>query len=969
MAHSAALVPLLNAWRRLQLAAAAPGRIAGWDVVCLTASNPAQAVLYRQALADLTRRGLLPPGTGTVVVEDPGGARIGSGGATLNALRRLAADHADVADRRVLLIHAGGDSRRLPWASVLGKVFVPVPLLADPDHPCPSLLEHLLAVASPVPASMPGGGLLCLTGDVLPLVDLAHLTWPAESLAVVATPAPLAVAGKHGVIVCDAAGEVSDLLQKASPAALEAGGAVLPDGGALIDTGIWWCAGAAFRALTTLATDPVDPVAQILADGREVSLYEEIPAACLKPKLAWLAGRPLGARLGAALGATRLGAVIAPDLRFLHLGTSTEYLDHLDRPWDGERATRLLAEAGTGADPESIVIASALADSTRVGRGSMVAWSCLGASASIGARSIVIGVQAPSEPLLVPDHHALWQAAVKTSAGPGWVTAWCGIDDNPKDALDQATFGNRPLRAWLDQHRIDPTDVWPDGTERILWHARLFPVTPVPSLGATAWMLGNGGTGTAGEAAWRAAQRLSLAQVSALADPQPAMAARTALTDRLLTSALARVAALAADRDAGALASGLSDAARPALAALADAIPAAMPVALHRRRRLQNDLCRAAGLPVDESAPWRAVAESVAATGATVAGPAPAITPGTNARADMPARIDLAGGWSDTPPYCLERPGRVLNLAIRINGDLPIGAEAMGSVGQGVELRLDGRPSVQVPWADLDPQRRFALDDPYALLKTALVVCGFHAAAPVASGAVHLHAWSRLPKGSGLGGSSIVAAAIVRCLQRLTGRDDGPGTVGPLVLAVEQRLGTGGGWQDQYGGLVAGTKVLSCLPTTPLRVSIEPVPLGTAARALLHERLVLIDTGITRLARDVLQRVMGRWLAREAGAVRGLTRLADLATDGRDALASGRLDDLARIIGEVWAIHQRLDPMCSNPEVDALFTRIAPHALGWKLCGAGGGGFAVALARDAQSAKALVAALPEPARAVAWSLT
>jgi hypothetical protein len=282
------------------------------------------------------------------VFEDPGGARIGSGGATLNALRRLATDHADLAGQRVLLIHAGGDSRCLPWCSVLGKVFVPLPLLADPDHPCPSLLEHLLAVASQEPAAMTGGRLQCLTGDVMPLVDLGQLAWPAEALPVFATPAPLAVAGQHGVIAVDASGQVTDLLQKASPTAMQAGGAVLPDGEAIIDTVIWWCAGASFQAITALATDPLDPVGKILADGRTVSLYEEIPAACLKPKQAWLAARPIGARLAAALGATVLGAAIATDLRFLHLGTSTEHLDHLDRPWDGEHATRLLAEAGTG---------------------------------------------------------------------------------------------------------------------------------------------------------------------------------------------------------------------------------------------------------------------------------------------------------------------------------------------------------------------------------------------------------------------------------------------------------------------------------------------------------------------------------------------------------------------------------------------------------------------------------------------
>ena len=55
-----------------------------------------------------------------------------------------------IAKRHVLLLHAGGDSKRVPWANPMGKVFLPLPYLAadDPDGPVPLLLEHILAIAS-----------------------------------------------------------------------------------------------------------------------------------------------------------------------------------------------------------------------------------------------------------------------------------------------------------------------------------------------------------------------------------------------------------------------------------------------------------------------------------------------------------------------------------------------------------------------------------------------------------------------------------------------------------------------------------------------------------------------------------------------------------------------------------------------------------------------------------------------------
>lgn len=55
-----------------------------------------------------------------------------------------------MAGKHILLLHAGGDSKRVPWANPMGKVFLPLPYLAadDPDGPVPLLFDHILAIAS-----------------------------------------------------------------------------------------------------------------------------------------------------------------------------------------------------------------------------------------------------------------------------------------------------------------------------------------------------------------------------------------------------------------------------------------------------------------------------------------------------------------------------------------------------------------------------------------------------------------------------------------------------------------------------------------------------------------------------------------------------------------------------------------------------------------------------------------------------
>lgn len=38
----------------------------------------------------------------------------------------------------------------------------------------------------------------------------------------------------------------------------------------------------------------------------------------------------------------------------------------------------------------------------------------------------------------------------------------------------------------------------------------------------------------------------------------------------------------------------------------------------------------------------------------------------------LPLRVNWGGGWSDTPPYCNENGGTVLNVAILLNGQKPV---------------------------------------------------------------------------------------------------------------------------------------------------------------------------------------------------------------------------------------------------------------------------------------------------------
>ena len=102
-----------------------------WDYIILTASNEEQAQTYREQIEYRLKNHQLPTQTKYAVLPDPDGKRVGSGGATFNVLKYIAQQCPDEADhfanKRILVIHSGGDSKRVPQYSAIGKLFSPVP--------------------------------------------------------------------------------------------------------------------------------------------------------------------------------------------------------------------------------------------------------------------------------------------------------------------------------------------------------------------------------------------------------------------------------------------------------------------------------------------------------------------------------------------------------------------------------------------------------------------------------------------------------------------------------------------------------------------------------------------------------------------------------------------------------------------------------------------------------------------------
>ena len=313
---------------------------------------------------------------------------------------------------------------------------------------------------------------------------------------------------------------------------------------------------------------------------------------------------------------------------------------------------------------------------------------------------------------------------------------------------------------------------------------------------------------------------------------------------------------------------------------------------------------------------------------------------------ERPLRIDLAGGWSDTPPICNEMGGTVLNAAVTLNGECP------------VRVRVKRIAAAEVRIASVDLGKRGTLrtmaeihdhTDPHdwrALIKSALAVTGYR----FEDGGLSIVISADVPKGSGLGTSSILGSAVVEALGKIRGKNYSVGEIADLTLALEQEMQTGGGWEDQWGALVPGVKLLKSQPGKSQKIVWTRLDAKSekAFAKFLDDRALLYFTGQKRMARNVLNGVVDYYRKNPCDIAKEIVRR--LKADAAKAFAALKKGDwraFTAALNAYWVNKKALDPGSTNPMVESIVARIAPLVDAVTLCGAGGGGFMLIIACSA----------------------
>ena len=325
-------------------------------------------------------------------------------------------------------------------------------------------------------------------------------------------------------------------------------------------------------------------------------------------------------------------------------------------------------------------------------------------------------------------------------------------------------------------------------------------------------------------------------------------------------------------------------------------------------------------------------------------------------------RIDIAGGWTDTPPHCLLRGGNVVNLAIELNGQQPLQVYVKPTPELHINCRSIDLGAVETITTYEELGQYNKVGSPFSIPKAALALCGFlpqfcaeqytslHQQLSAFGSGIEITLLSAIPAGSGLGTSSILASTLIGALADFCGLGWDKHEIGNRTLILEQLLTTGGGWQDQYGGILPGIKLLQTQSGFSQRPVVRWLPDTFFRQPDLQMCHLLYYTGITRTAKQILAEIVQGMFLNSATHLNILAQMKQHAFHLFDAIQLGNFHEYGTLIRETWQQNKALDAGTEPPLITQLCQQIDDLCLGYKLPGAGGGGYLYMVAKDPQAA-------------------
>lgn len=835
---------------------------------------------------------------------DPEGHRIGSGGGTAWLLQQACkAEHGAsfdkwlASDKRILL-HAGGQSRRLPSYAPSGKILTPIPVFRWERGQ--RLSQDLLSLQLPLYEQMMDKApddvhTMVVSGDVLVRTSQPVSPVPHADVICYGLWLDASVAKNHGVFVSDRRTPqvLKQMLQKPGVEELQA---LQQQHFYLTDIGVWLLSDRAVKLLMKkcLKENPIDPM-DSMSPITPYDLYSEF-------------GLTLGTNPAIddpELNALSVAIVPLAGGEFYHFGTSREMISSTMKLQNVVSDQRLIMHNDRKPHP-SIFVQNAMMD---------IAFSAENTNIWIENSYIAKGWQLTSDHIVTGVPRNEWQVSLQ----PGQCLDVVPIDSD-----------KYVVRCYHIDDRFD-------GAEQ---QRKQFPVLRFEDI--EAYLKGDTS---------HVLRLMSAEEISSEANLQRLFEQRATFRSHVWPAlALNWQHSVFYQLD-------LDDAAREF-----DANHIPMPEPLPEEAPLMTRIHDAMFRGNREQA-FGLLREGL--TSQVLAQPQ---QPRLSVYRDQivwgrsPVRIDIAGGWTDTPPYCLLEGGNVVNLAIELNGQPPLQVYVKPANDPKIILRsIDlGASEVVETYQELQQYNR--VGSPFSIPKAALALAGFAPAFSVErfpslktqleafGSGIELTLLSAVPAGSGLGTSSILAATVLGAVSDFCALAWDKNEIGRRTLVLEQLLTTGGGWQDQFGGVLGGVKLLQTQSGFIQDPLVRWLPSDIYNSPEYRQCHLLYYTGITRTAKQILAEIVRRMFLNNRDELALLRQMKDHAMNMYEALQRQDFQQMGQLVRQTWEQNQLLDSG-TNPEAVRRQTALIDDlCLGYKLPGAGGGGYLYMVAKDPEAA-------------------
>lgn len=886
--------------------------------------------------------------------SDPIGSKLGSGGGTAWLLKACMEEENTekgltewLATEKRILLHAGGQSRRLPAYAPSGKILTPIPVFRWGRGQ--KLTQNLLSLQLPLYEKIMEKApenlhTLVASGDVYIRATQPLQEIPEADVVCYGLWVDPQLAKNHGVFVSSrkTPDQLDFMLQKPS---VEELGTLMKDYLFLMDIGIWLLSDRAVELM----------VKRSEKEGKIgfYDMYSEFgPALGQHPRLH-----------DEELTQLKVAILPLPGGEFHHYGTSREMISSTLAIQNCVTDQRAIIHRKVKPHP-AIFVQNARVDCSLTADNAEV-WienSHVGQGWKLHSRNIITGVPCNNWNLEVLEGICI--DVVPMGKG-GFVARPYGFNDAFKGALsvESTLYQGIPASEWLRMRGLKPEDI---RGSHDLQAAAIFPVChSVEELGTVMrWMTAEPELNE-GREIWMQAEKKSADEISAYADLRKLTAQRKEfrkenwkiLAENHEKSVFYQLDLQQAAEEYGRLNLKLPqelDEQTPLLTRIADT--------MFRARTMQIQGAGTEEVKRMEEKAFALMRNGLVGTVNFRQQPKLSVYEDQIVWGRSPVRIDLAGGWTDTPPYSLMEGGNVVNIAIELNGQPPLQVYVKQSKEYKIILRSIDLGAMEVVTTYEELYTFNKVGSPFSIPKAALVLAGFHPNFNTEHFAtleeqlknfgtgIEVTLLSAIPAGSGLGTSSILAATVLGAVNDFCGLNWDKQEIGSRTLILEQLLTTGGGWQDQYGGVLQGVKMLQTSAGWNQEPLVRWLPDYLFTSSEYRKCHLLYYTGITRTAKGILAEIVRGMFLNSSRHLELLREMKLHATDMYDAILRNNFEEAGRLVRKTWKQNQLLDEGTNPPAVQALTRQIDDLCLGYKLPGAGGGGYLYMVAKDPEAA-------------------